>query len=883
MAFQTIRGEPVNLDHLVLSVRTPATGNVKDFLLSEYLSDEGRTSTLRVVADFDYSKLRQDIDLYASIAEDVEIYPPTGFITIHSEGLFFAFLTQIQCGHEPVGYHPTRQLPNVVLQDTPHALTSLPPASPQSPPTSRAHGSGPSPPAVASPPQPGSPIQWVDSILIESFNEQDLKPIHERSYFDGFLPNPEYEDDTWPQVCRFFNCDEAATSARVPRLQYPLEGYQLHTVWRAIRQIARLGLASYMIADESGLGKTVMALAIAAIFADAKRTYREVQAEWNTQLQTNHLPPDQRRVHICPTQSTRSLLCPCVIGGLTHQLVNRVPDFPTIVCVPPELVHHWVAETVKWNGCRGFVADSNWPSYRFNSLGFDPLPLQQPQDGIYGRLHGVFNDDGQDPDKTMPEYGLSFSTVIVSYESVQRFVDNFITPGGRHRERSLLGCGFIFLDQAAEYDGETSPSQALKLLGGLNQDGVPMAIGLSAGLRRNPAAWDPFVRHLCARSPGDAIDRINFSNPRTEFYTAYQRHMEDFTMVVKILEAHRNAWTPEMVQQIKQYDRIYERYIKRFAIEMMSIRTRGTLFRRQPVSPDDTGPDIRSCDIEDESHKDSVKKVNRDIANALDAIYQDERAHVGPMVSYRDVVAKFSAGKGNGVLSNTFYPGLVHSIVTGALGEDSCERDIAVYATEFTDREPGGSQGQVPVFRLVSRDIPAQGKRAIVTNTVVNIAGLRPIPERLHILILSRTTAAAFVAASELYPMWDIGMLDMFYVHSGVDRSTRGIYLDRIRDNTVIATELAVLITTPEMFKTGLHLPNLRTVIITEVLNPEHLSMIRAAVNRKKETERPEFIQLYHEDCIMDKINGILFDSRDKEVEDETLKDLINRVKSMGP
>src|SRR5438552_8152345 len=94
-------GDPVNLNHLVFGVLKP--GNFQegiDYVLNEFVSDEGRTSAIRVASDFDYEQFRDRIWEDLSIPVDATLYcGDSGRTTeVTNDSSFHVMLTGIQCG-----------------------------------------------------------------------------------------------------------------------------------------------------------------------------------------------------------------------------------------------------------------------------------------------------------------------------------------------------------------------------------------------------------------------------------------------------------------------------------------------------------------------------------------------------------------------------------------------------------------------------------------------------------------------------------------------------------------------------------------------------------------------------------------------------------------
>ncbi|KAI3320272.1 hypothetical protein HD806DRAFT_524932 [Xylariaceae sp. AK1471] len=393
-------GVPVNLNHLVVGVKPGNFQGEIDYVLNEFISDEGRTSAMRVASDFDYQQFRDKIrdDLY--IPEDASLHPvDLGVSTkVTNDSSFYILLTQIQRGAgslpdryglpcveltsdlersglgDPSSQHVERRQFN--QQDDDHGEDPFTPRSglarggtrgnnafnnsqgedPFTPRSGLARGGTRGNNAFnnsqASPSNNSAVRRAADSEDLESNEvEPDYSYVEENTFMSRLkLNTSESSRGVWKKVCLFFNCPITAMKKTVPGISIELKDYQMYTIWRVFTQIAEESIPSYMIGDDPSLGKTGMSLAIAAIYAMLQETWYDVHAEWNSSSPTKkgkrHLGKGERGV--CPSQGENRILCPCVYKGLSYLIVHALGPFPTVLFVPPILVGQWAAEASKW-------------------------------------------------------------------------------------------------------------------------------------------------------------------------------------------------------------------------------------------------------------------------------------------------------------------------------------------------------------------------------------------------------------------------------------------------------------------------------------------------------------------------------------------------------
>ncbi|KAI0973376.1 hypothetical protein F4678DRAFT_477838 [Xylaria arbuscula] len=611
-----------HLDDLIIHVNNDVQSNT--YRLQDYISAEGRTSVIRVASDYNYDALRRAIrtdqrtprsdtlysqrydpvkfrtELFADlrIPRGTKLRSPENLtINVENRTTFIIALTQIQ-GSDHIRLARTADNERVWV------LTSVDPDE-----------DNPSPRPPIRRRRPRNVNNTVrDGNESSSKSEDDSKEKNENDHRNGNRRrNDRIVQDTrhnftevnindWAQVCRLFSCPSDATSIRVAGINGDIEPYQAYAIWRALHQITT-GNASFMIADDVGLGKTMMAISIFTIYHIMQQVNKEVSEEQEgipeDQAERKHLPyqASQENNSVCPTQSGR-IQCSCVKTSLAYRLLEDIglADFPTLVVVPPGLLPHWYSETQKWidkspgspaSSIVVRVAHSAWKTHNAYLT-----------DNMYSELEAkktVLHANEVSVDLYRQA---SQNIILVSQHGTSHFLDRFkISPENMRNTSAYNFCAaFVFFDEFHNYSGAasgssgTAPFRMLEAIsvGETNFTMPTIAIGLSSSARSDIGHWIPFVRHAFQISQhsrgflnGDlVIAEMRNVTDMQEYQRIWKRLVDDFKHQNPQGEVRDRAHNPGR-------DKLYN-FLRRFLPVMMVSRQRGDKFRDKDilVAPD---------------------------------------------------------------------------------------------------------------------------------------------------------------------------------------------------------------------------------------------------------------------------------------------------------
>ncbi|RWA13162.1 hypothetical protein EKO27_g1972 [Xylaria grammica] len=922
--------KPTDLNHLLLIVHKPGTENETwDHALNEFISLDGRQSQIRAAGDFDYQAFRNTLFGDISISRNDTLYTRSQFVNIENEDTFANCLTQVQNRDNTVPIHNLYKLPHLELwpTDVPGRLRprrGAPPRQPQGSTSNQPQGSTPNPEnsdRVRNPPSIDRPVD--DQVEPERDPEDpdpDKSGSTDKDYDDGhtlldtLVPLGDANDDEWKQVCKFFSCKETDRRIEVLGISLALLPYQAYAVWRVFKQVATDNIRSYMIGDAPGLGKTGTSLTIAVIFAMLKTTYEEVRKERRTNNPKNHLPEigDEK---VCPTQGRR-ILCPCVQGGLSYDIVRALDDFPTIICSPPGLIRQWVQEAEKWIDHSPYS-----PSRKINvfphhhELGLLSLEIRK-------NIAGILPPMGEETSIINPKLNSSSTIVVLSSKGIVPFENLFgvVRPIASTKRRkqtktlNSLGSSLMFFDEYHNYKGSknvlTEPFQVLhRMKQRLRLP--PMAIGLSASLRQGPIFFRPFVVYAfhSATTPQAEIGGLKPGE--------LEKYCTDFDYLVNNPE-RSNMTERQRRDHAPRQERVAT-FLRNFLPQMVLARKRGTIFRGRRIAAQDAPVNEIRLDMPQGQTRTTFEAMSARVKRYINTRYNEEYKNWvdGGSEGNPPDKARFYHQTVDG-MSNDYrnrnsreweiltkascFPYVAYLVNSGLVDNDDLlvnrinaratpisrlldptrlfdpsqtpesRRDTIRVIDEILDQSPFPAhlvtlRNQSPKIRWVEGRIDELLRIARQPRDSVNvIQGFGPPPPDgtniRHALVLSQAPVSAFISFMVL---WDSfrnailqGRLVIQYAHSGVKQKPRADIAAYMQQDCEGRRPVKVLVSTTEIFGEGFNLQRVNTAIITEVGGSyEKQRQAFGRVDRTGQTMRPLLYQLYDQENLCERVRRL--------------------------
>ncbi|KAJ8122338.1 hypothetical protein O1611_g9867 [Lasiodiplodia mahajangana] len=722
------------------------------------------------------------------------------------------------------------------------------------------------------------------------------------------------EEDEWKRTCEFFNCRDTVERVDVDGILLPLEPYQAHAIWRVFTQIADKKIASIMIGDAPGLGKTGTSLTIAIIFAMLNIKYREVLREWDPSFDgrgRRHLPPKGSTIlpgTPCPTQGT-GILCPCNLSaasGLSNRVVVALQDFPTLVCCPPNIMSQWYAESEKWID-RGHNSPANGMRVMVYS-GASGKKIHPPLVATEIRGDVVRQDESavvrKDERYTLaPQTGSSSTIVIFSSQNATRFHAEFLDKvfpnlgqntqprRGRARRppepvrRYRLGCGIIFFDEYHQYRGtKASMTQPFEMLRGIRERCVRpvFAVGLSASLRQGPEYWRPFLEHALnsRREAPLAIGDVKNIND-------LDKYENDFKYLVEHLHRDEASQNTRGGRETNKRQEALKPFLQKFIPLMMIARKKTSIFRGVPCGSPATAINTVQANMSPGAAYDAVSAVAAGVKAYLNELYNSEveqwrrDGEQGEQPNKRDfiktrIMEAAEERPGRGIQEYNI------------LSRSSCFPFVAVIHRQGNlDNDQFLSTGIAPLGNRISAMLHPQRLGALDVDEVQALFATSPFhahksdlwqesPKirwvakyiRYLILIRDQPRDSAAVNGSHGPPPPDnsncrhaLVMADqplsafLSMMLFGVAVPVRSQYATYMMENCNTDNRVKILVTTAKIFGVGHNLQRANTAILTEVLGSyENQKQAFGRVDRKGQQMKPWLYQLYDDRNLTEKI-----------------------------
>ncbi|KAI0163929.1 hypothetical protein GGR57DRAFT_516275 [Xylariaceae sp. FL1272] len=497
----------INLDQLLFRVYSGE--EFRDWPLTQFISERGQRSNIRVPSDFDYEAVRTDVNEFG-IARDepLVLARGRGLYTIKDERTFWIALTQVQKGVIPlITRYNLDCLPLMSQNDERTSILDVPdPESALVPPEHDEELFSNVDELIGSTPKRGprgskTPnAEGEEDVSDISVNENGVIKALENA---GFNFNQD-DDEEWQHVCDLFSCETTATEAKIDGIKVTIRGHQMLAIYRTLAQVTT-GIASFIIGDDVGLGKTGTSLATLAIFHMFHRTRTEVMKEWEgkTRGARKHLKPDQTGK--CPSQQGR-VECWCNPKSLAREVTKVLPAFPSMVVIKPDLIDNWVKEFGKFIAAdvRGSPTDDMslavaYATYdKKNDLTLNDresliTPVVNPN--AYGTEQGL-----TPPSNGSATIVYSSNSLMSKVRSINKINVAYRNDKKRNRTKAIPGLGFafVFMEEFHDYhgsSGRTIPFALLRDLAELDPIRPTMAIGLSGSIKSDMRYWYPMIEH----------------------------------------------------------------------------------------------------------------------------------------------------------------------------------------------------------------------------------------------------------------------------------------------------------------------------------------------------------------------------------------------------
>ncbi|KAK8092829.1 hypothetical protein PG999_014416 [Apiospora kogelbergensis] len=414
----------------------------------------------------------------------------------------------------------------------------------------------------------------------------------------------------------FTNRDPATRKFALPGLSSPIEDYQAAAIVWLLTRIHDDKVAGCMLADDMGLGKTFTTFATIMAHHYCQSAFREVQRSWNQRSSRGPSPAARQWQHnardaqpgvACPRQGKNpyGLQCPCVVGGVARQVVESMPDLPSIVVVPASGAEIWVGE---WN--KFVQKDERYPSKSMELyVGIDNYKDKPNlKDFCVDMTKAQEDDRSSQADEdvengilirpSLPFIGGSSNVLLLTKERtshiMRRWTDGFYSqvewtvPSAEPNYETagltpVAGCAIMIMDEWHTYKGSSGTGREnngpFDLLSSFRfQNSPTLAVGCSGnGMTVGPAGWRRLVTHTL-----DSIKRHKFEDVqlgRLRALATYRDLITDWDVMQRNVE-YSDGTSKEVVDESR--GRVQTDFVRGIT-KMMIRRTKEDKFREQAI------------------------------------------------------------------------------------------------------------------------------------------------------------------------------------------------------------------------------------------------------------------------------------------------------------
>ncbi len=154
--------------------------------------------------------------------------------------------------------------------------------------------------------------------------------------------------ERWAATCRLFCHDIARTAhdegAQLPGTNFQLHPYQMEAVYEQLQRSFGEGLGGGIIALDTGLGRTVIILAVAAVMRLAELNAAEVRRDARITGLPDRAHNEPGTTTACPSNNPWGIECCCVSGSLTDHIVHGLALGPSLVLTPANVVEQFAQQ-----------------------------------------------------------------------------------------------------------------------------------------------------------------------------------------------------------------------------------------------------------------------------------------------------------------------------------------------------------------------------------------------------------------------------------------------------------------------------------------------------------------------------------------------------------
>lgn len=614
------RNKIVNLDTIAIK-SVDLDGIPLIVPLSQFLSDQGRKAGLRTPQDYEIKKLKDwffDCAMESSsnygykLGDDIQVLNHQGLELIANErSQWTMHLTRALAGCVELPVDPDSDLPCIELLNPGYDYSQV-----QSKTRGRAQSSTRSNPPrrkkerieesgcvsdgdesnstiINSPVASESTNTTFDAERHEIDRDEEISvaAMHLSDAMDQINPNLGDITDLWRRTCQFFRCKEDIEDLKIRGIRKPVKSHQLLAAFRMLTQVNDTKIATLLLADQAGVGKTLEVIVTIVVF---NQLWRALELVKNHRQDGNakgslHFPLgiDNQPGDMCGYQDQLpySFQCPCNESSDSAAILRTVPCLPCIITAPASVMDDWVEQ---WDE---FVDNRDVPKKGAISLavvheGTTPTwteyyeanlraitraePCDLAEDPQYRNSNRVASKLGQVKPplscKLKERLDSTSFAILVSERAHSKLMgmykdENIVYRGpnpksnGKSFGTNVLGASFMFFDEPHLYCGAYSgkETQALKLLASMRDQcrGPVVAVPISRFLQGwGPRFWRPWFAHgmKTAEAQGWPIDFGRVKDLRE-----LRDYEQDYNYLAKILHTSKDGLGKDQAEILHKF------------------------------------------------------------------------------------------------------------------------------------------------------------------------------------------------------------------------------------------------------------------------------------------------------------------------------------------